>query len=554
MMFSLKNLQHSQNSAFALKVPVLSWLLAAFLATLPLSAFADQPNILWVDIDDQSPWYSLYGDKTVHTPNLDALAAEGVAFENVYAANPICGPSRSAMVTGVYPIRAGTHDMRAGRVPEYQIHLPDEITTVPELMRKAGYETYNAHKDDYNFTYDRRDLYSFGNPPHPYSPGSRDDEAGKGGSKQVSKQQLLEAGLTAEQATTMLAQASTDKSKGKGKGTVNYKGLRGSGSWRDVKKGPFFGQMSIPGGKSVATIDKQLRILGIEPVDPAEVRVPAQYPDIPQVRQHVANHYNSILRTDHRVGELIQQFKDEGLWGNTVFILYSDHGSDLPRSKGYAYKEGLHIPFIIAAPGMDLIEPGTRDDLVNLMDIAATTLGLAGVEVPEFMDAKDVFAEDFHREYIYSSADRWGNVIDRTRSVMGERFHYIRNFLLDRPLFNWGAYEKVAFTRDPEGKTTSLMAMRRMAEAGELEGAQMAPYGKRVAEELYDLKNDPDEVNNLAADPAYKEQLTKMRKALLYWITDTDDKGQYPRSAAAMQEITDRFPADWLKGPEFLKE
>jgi arylsulfatase A-like enzyme len=161
---------------------------------------------------------------------------------------------------------------------------------------------------------------------------------------------------------------------------------------------------------------------------------------------------------------------------------------------------------------MDLIEPGKREDLVNLMDIAATTLGLAGVEVPEFMDAKDVFAEDFHREYIYASADRWGNVIDRTRSVMGERFHYIRNFLLDRPLFNWGAYEMVAFSRDPEGKTTSLMAMRRMAEAGELEGAQMAPYGKRVAEELYDLKSDPDEVNNLAADPAYREQLTRMRK------------------------------------------
>ena len=103
-------------------------------------------------------------------------------------------------------------------------------------------------------------------------------------------------------------------------------------------------------------------------------------------------------------------------------------------------------------------------------------------------------------------------------------------------------------------RATLKARLPRMAEAGELEGAQMAPYGKRVAEELYDLKNDPDEVNNLAADPAYKEQLTKMRKVLLYWIADTDDKGQYPRSAAAMQEITDRFPADWLKGPEFLKE
>ena len=530
-----------------LELLIPSLFLALLLATLPLSALSEQPNILWIDIDDQSPWYNVYGNNTVSTPNLDALASEGVVFERVYAANPICGPSRSAMITGVYPIRAGTHDMRSGRVPEYQIHLPDEITTVPEIMREAGYETYNAHKDDYNFTYDRRDLYSFGNPPHPYSPGSRDDDAGKVDASQVSKKQLMENGFTAVKAAEILAQVDKGKSK------VNYKGLRGGGSWRDVKQGPFFGQMSIPGGKSVSAIEKELRAIDLEPVDPAGIRVPAQYPDIPQVRQHVADHYNSILRTDHRIGELIQQFKDEGLWGNTVFILYSDHGSDLPRSKGYVYKEGLHVPFIIAAPDMDIIEPATRKDLVNLMDIAATTLGLAGIEIPDFMDAKDVFAEDFHREYIYSSSDRWGNVIDRTRSVISERFHYIRNFKLDRPLFNWGSYEMVSNMRDPDGKTTSFMAMRRMAEAGELKGAQMAPYSKRVAEELYDLKNDPDEVNNLAADPAYKKQLTKMRKALLYWIADTDDKGQYPRSAAAMQEITDRFPAEWLKSHEFLQ-
>ena len=97
------------------------------------------------------------------------------------------------------------------------------------------------------------------------------------------------------------------------------------------------------------------------------------------------------------------------------------------------------------------------------------------------------------------------------------------------------------------------MAMRRMADEGKLQGAQMAPYSERVAEELYDLKNDPDEVSNLAADPAYQKQLIKMRKALLYWIADTDDKGQYPRSSGAMREITDRFPPDWLKSSEFRK-
>ncbi|HAK53727.1 MAG TPA: phosphate ABC transporter substrate-binding protein [Gammaproteobacteria bacterium] len=495
---------------------------------------AERPNILWIDIDDQSPWYGVYGDQLASTPNLDVLASEGVAFERVYVATPVCAPSRSAMITGVYPIRAGTHDMRSGRVPEYQVHLPDEITTLPELLRAAGYETFNAHKDDYNFTYDRRDLYTIGNPPHPYSPGSRvvkDDGAGVADDKIKGKKQ--------------------SKGKGKAPNMGSWKGMRGSGSWRDVKKGPFFGQISIPGGKGVAKIEEELRARGIEPIDPADVRVPSQYPDIPQVRQHVTDHYNSILRTDHRVGELIQQFKDDGVWGNTVFILYSDHGSDLPRSKEFVYEEGLHVPFIVSAPGMDLFERGNRALLVNLMDIAATTLGLAGVDVPEFMDAKDIFAEDFHRDYVYSSADRMSNVIDRTRSVMGKRFHYIRNFLLDRPLYNWGHREMGSSLGDPDGKFTSFMAMRKLADAGKLTGVHAAPYGKRVAEELYDLEADPDEVVNLAGNPAYRQQLERMRNLLTDWIIDTDDKGQYQRSPGAMKEILGRFPKEWLQSPEF---
>ncbi len=492
---------------------------------------ADRPNILWIDIDDQSPWYGVYGDQIASTPNLDALASEGVAFERVYVATPVCAPSRSAMITGVYPIRAGTHDMRSSRVPEYQIHLSDEITTLPELLRAAGYETFNASKDDYNFTYDRRDLYSIGNPPHPYSPGSR----------------------VVEVSTESIKEKPAIKGKGQGKGPNmgSWKGLGGTGSWQDVKQGPFFGQISIPGGKAVAKIEEELRARGIEPIDPADVRVPPQYPDIPQVRQHVTDHYNSILRTDHRVGELIQQFKDDGLWGNTVFILYSDHGSDLPRSKEFVYEEGLHVPFIVSAPGMDLFERGNRADLVNLMDIAATTLGLAGIEVPAFMDAKDVFADDYHRDYVYSSADRMSNVIDRTRSVMGKRFHYIRNFLLDRPLYNWGHREMAASYGDPDGKLTSFMAMRKLAEAGELKGVHAAPYGKRVAEELYDLEADPDEVVNLAGDPKYRAQLEKMRNLLTDWIIDTDDKGQYQRSPGAMKEVLGRFPKEWLRSPEF---
>lgn len=468
----------------------------------------DRPNILWLDIDDQSPWYGAYGDETVATPHIDALAEHGVLFERAYVAVPVCAPSRSAMVTGAYPIRLGTHDMRSGRVPGYQIHLPEDVTTVPELIRRSGYETYNASKDDYNFTYKRTDLYSLGNVVV-NSPGSSPE-------------------------------------------STNWKGLHGKGHWREVSEGvPFFGQTSIPGGKSVTTIQQELRSLGLQPVDPTKVRVPEQYPDIPQVRRHVADHYNSIIRTDHRVGEITQALKEDGLWGNTIIILYSDHGSDLPRSKEFVYEEGLHIPLIVAAPGLrHLITPGRRNDLVSLMDIAATTLALAGVEVPENMDAKDIFAEDYRREYVYSSADRMSNVIDRTRSIMGKRYHYIRNFMLDRPLYNWGHRELAAHMSDPNGKTTSFMALRRLAEAGELHGTHAAPYGKRIAEELYDLKSDPDETINLASNPAYVAELEKMRALLRAWLEETDDKGQYPRSEAALAEVLERFPPEWLQSPE----
>jgi len=478
------------------------------LSSCSVSDERSRPNILWIDIDDQSPWYGAYGDDLVATPNLDALAEEGVVFERAYAANPVCAPSRSAFITGYYPIRLGTHDMRSSRTLGYQIHLPEGVQTIPEMVRSNGYETYNSHKDDYNFVYDRTDLYSFGNPSAEVLEAAKNDRWGKG--------------------------------------------LRGTGHWSDVPEGrPFFGQMAIAGGKSVADIEDELRALGVEPVGPADVRVPAQYPDISQVRQHIADHYNSIARTDYQVGEVIQQLKDDGRWGNTVVILYSDHGSDLPRSKEFVYQEGLQVPLIIAGPG--LIEPDRRGEIVNLMDISATTLALAGVEVPESMDAMDLFAPDYHREYVYSSADRMSNVIDRVRSVMGERFHYIRNFKLDRPLFNWGHREMIASINDPEGKNTSFMAMRRMYERGELEGVHAAPYGERVPEELYDLYEDPDEAVNLAEDPEYEDQLSKMRGLLDDWIIDTDDKGQYPRSAAAMQEVIDRMPPDWLKSPEYIQ-
>ena len=122
-----------------------------------------RPNILWMYIEDQDPRYGCYGETLVETPNIDALAAEGVVFERAYSPAPVCSPSRSAVITGSYAIRLGTHVQRSSRFPGEEIYLPEDHKTIPEVFRDAGYFTFNNGKDDYNFARDRSRLYTTGN-------------------------------------------------------------------------------------------------------------------------------------------------------------------------------------------------------------------------------------------------------------------------------------------------------------------------------------------------------------------------------------------------------
>ncbi len=475
---------------------ILIMIVVSAVVTTRTAAAEERPNILWIYIEDQNPWFSSYAEESLQTSNLDALARAGVLFERAYAPVPVCSPSRSALITGQYPIRNGTHDQRSSRASGYEIHLPDGLKTLPELFQEAGYATFNRGKDDYNFIYDRAKMYSHG-------------------------------GITADH---------------------GWKGPVGGGDWRDVPEGtPFFGQYQWSGGKHAngRNLAARLKDIGIRPIDPASVTVPPQYPDIPEVRTAIADHMGTILMTDHEVGKLVARLKEDGHWKNTVIFLFSDHGSALPRGKEFCYDEGLHVPLLVVAPGIEnIVRPGTRRrDLAATLDVSATSLALAGIEIPQSMDSKNLFSPSYKREYIFSSADRMSNTIDRVRSVMGERYHYIRNFMTDRPLMQWGHREMLLF---PE-----FVKMRELYDRGELTPAQAAPYATRRAEELYDLQNDPNEVTNLANNPDFERQLKKMQSALAGWIEDTDDKGQYPRSEAALREVLERYPADWLRGPEF---
>lgn len=456
-----------------------------------------KPNILWIYIEDQDPRYGCYGEDLVNTPNIDALANEGLLFQRAYSPAPVCSPSRSAIITGSDAIRVGVQHQRSSRFPGEWIYLPDGFETVPELFRKAGYFTFNRGKDDYNFCYERAKLYSTGN--------------------------------------------DTADSPGKSKGVQG-----GTGDWRECPADtPFFAQVQTAGGKHSyihGDLSEYMKSIGSAAVDPADVTVPPQYPDIPEIRELIAGQLSTMMISDLEVGKMMDQLKADGHWDNTIIFLISDHGSLMPRAKQFCYEEGLHIPLIITAPGLqETIQPGTvRTEQTALLDVAGTSLALAGIDIPDHMDTRNLLAENFKRDHVFSSRDRCEWAINRTRSVIGERYHYLRNFVTDRPLAqpnyrdNWPAFAR----------------MRSMYERGELTPAQAAPYGPRPSEELYDLREDPHELVNLADNPDHRGVLKEMRRLVEAWIEDTGDKGQFPEQKAALEIVKKQFPKQAIS-PEF---
>ncbi len=335
----------------------------------------DQPNILWIYIEDTNAWMSCYGDRVVKTPHIDQLASEGVRFDRAYMPSGVCSPTRSAVITGMYQTSIGAHEHYSsfsvwrGNVMENWEPNHIGVKTVPEIMQAAGYYTFNEGKFHYNFVFDPDAMYDHHDPAN------------------------------------------------------GYKGAQDGSDWSGRKSGqPFFGQIQLVGGK----YRNPKKVVKIEDVD-----VPPIYPDHPIIREEIANHYNTILELDRELSEIVAGLKRDGLYENTVIFFFSDHGSALPRSKQFIYESGIRVPFILSGPSIP--KGQVREDLVSGIDISATTLAFAKVPVPGHMHGRDMMAEDFHRDYVISARDRCDFTIDRIRSVTTNRYKYIRNFMTDKP-------------------------------------------------------------------------------------------------------------------------
>jgi uncharacterized sulfatase len=441
---------------------------------------ADRPNILWITCEDISPNLGCYGDKYAVTPNLDRLASQGVRFTHAFAPIGVCAPSRSCLITGMYPPAIGTHHMRC------QGKLPPEVRCFPQYLREAGYYCTNNVKTDYNFA-----------PPR----GSWDESSNQAHYRNRKSGQPFFA-------------------------VFNFTSCHES----QIRLGEGAYQ------KRTAEFTAAMRH------DPAKALVPPYHPDAPEVRRDWARYADMITYMDGEAGRVLKQLEDDGLAEQTIVFFFSDHGAGMPRSKRWLYDSSTRVPCIVRCPRQfrDLVKPiaeasppaaeqayvnvgGTSSRLVSFVDFAPTMLALCGVKPPEHLQGQAFLGSPAaERQYVYGFRDRMDERYDMLRSVRDKRYKYVRNYL---PHLPWFHHQHVSYMY----QMPTMRVWQRLADEGKLSGepAVFMATSKPV-EELYDTQVDPYEVRNLATSPEHKETLERLRAAHHKWREETIDLGLLP--------------------------
>ncbi|MDG2128174.1 MAG: sulfatase-like hydrolase/transferase [Fuerstiella sp.] len=434
----------------------------------------ERPNIIWIFAEDTSPWMGCYGHEANQsaTPNIDSIAAAGVRFDRAFVPAPVCSACRSAMMCGANQIRFGGHEHRSSRAKDAQLHLPKGMKLLPQLMKEAGYATYNHGKTDYNFVWDTKATYS--------------------------KLQM--------------------------KGQAN--------SWQVLSKNqPFFVQFQTKGGKS-----NTRKFPPHRRTDPATVTVPPDYPQNDVYREVVAQHCDAIRADDDHIGEILNGLKNSGLTENTIVVYFSDHGANhLVRHKQMPTEGGLHVPFMMMGPDKYIPQQSVRKDLISTLDLSATTLAWAGIEIPNWYEGRDLFVDNFQpRNWVASAKDRLDHTIDRVRTMRTNQYRFTRNYKLDRVLLQPQYRDGQEYLRN----------LKELYSSGALSKELTRIYfGERPAEEFYDVVNDPAQIHNLIDTPAHADMVKRHRQLLDRWLAK-GDAGAGEETPAAMRHNGD----DWQGG------
>ena len=336
---------------------------------------ARHPNILWIIAEDMGPQLGCYGYK-INTPNIDALAAQGVRYTRAYTVSPVCSPSRSSFMTGMYQYSIASQNHRTKAKEKKP--LPAGVRTLPLWLDDAGYFSANivqmpegvdfkgTGKNDWNFVTDVSQSW---------------------------------------------------KSK----------------QWDDLKGNkPFYAQINFK--------ETHRPFHSKAVTDPAKVEIAPYYPDHPVTRQDWAKYLDSVLEVDYKVGAVLDQLKKDGLADDTVVVFFADHGEANVRAKQFLYEEGLHIPLIIRwpknFPAPAQIRPGLVDDrFIEAIDFTPTMIDIAGLKKPEKMQGRIFLGAraEAPRTSVFAGRDRMDETVMHIRAVRNERYRYLRNFTPEVP-------------------------------------------------------------------------------------------------------------------------
>lgn len=449
------------------KIVFLGFLLLTFPTTQKAQqSDSEKPNIVWINCEDIGPALGAYGDDFATTPNLDQMAKEGILFNQAYATAPVCSPARSALITGLYATSLGTQHLRSA------IERPDFIKTLPELLKAEGYFTTNYGKTDYNF--DPEGIYDYWeNDLFPW----RNRKDGKPFFS------YYVFGMTHE-------------------GSVNF-----TSKWKENTKNL---------GDSLFH-------------DPAKVSIPVYHPKSDAFRNIWAHYYDNITVFDGIVGQILDAVEADGLKENTIVFFFSDHGPGIPRYKRWLYKTGLHVPFIAYIPKKYRDKYGLRqgvenNNLVSFVDFAPTILNLSELPIPDTMEGVPFLGKNLPkpRTHVIGSRSRADNMYEKSRAIIDDKFIYIRNYMPHLPYIQPG----YIFSDVKE----SFADLHQRREAGALPAEAERMFSAKPPEELYDLENDPNELENLAYLPENGDQKRKMRAQLHNWILNSRDTGFLPEA------------------------
>ncbi len=297
--------------------------------------------------------------------------------------------------------------------------------------------------------------------------------------------------------------------------------------WRNRAPGqPFFAVFNFQ-----QSHESRLQVRQPLIADPAQVRVPAYLPDTPEIRATIAQYFDCVSRADEAAGRILRELEEDGLRDSTIIFYYADNGGSVTGTKRFLHDEGTHVPFMIHFPARwQSLAPAPAgsqlDELVNFVDLAPTVLSLVGLPAPAYFEGRALAgpARGGAPEFTFVFRDRMDERFDLSRAVTDGRYRYVRHYFPylanGRPI---GALWKQAASQEWE----------RLYREGRLNPEQSAFFQPKPAEELFDCHSDPDNVVNLASDPAHRSRLERMRAALNAHLLRTRDTGFLPETMLA---------------------